>query len=58
VDSIVNASRKEIEELQLERVRWTLNHAYENVLHYRQRFDSLGVHPSDLKTQKVKKKKE
>jgi phenylacetate-CoA ligase len=52
VDSIVNASRKEIEELQLERVRWTLNHAYENVLHYRQRFDSLGVHPSDLKTLK------
>jgi len=47
---IEHASRDEIEALQLERLRWTLAHAYANVPHYRKAFDAAGVHPDDLKT--------
>ncbi|MEV6135672.1 phenylacetate--CoA ligase PaaK [Nocardia sp. NPDC051990] len=43
------ASRDHISALQLERLRWSVRHAYENVAHYRQAFDAAGVHPSDLK---------
>lgn len=50
LDPIEIASRDELESLQLQRLRWTLHHAYENSPHYRQRFDSAGVHPEDLKT--------
>jgi len=49
LDAIETASRDEISALQLERLRWSIAHAYRNVAHYRQAFDSLGVHPSDLK---------
>lgn len=48
-DRIEHASRDEIEALQLERLKWTLQHAYDNVPHYRKKFDAVGVHPSDLK---------
>jgi phenylacetate-CoA ligase len=50
LDPIERASRDELQALQLERLKWTLNHAYENVAHYRQAFDEAGVHPQDLKT--------
>ncbi|GAA4484044.1 phenylacetate--CoA ligase [Rhodococcus olei] len=43
------ASRDRISALQLERLRWSLTHAFENVPHYRQAFDAAGVHPTDLK---------
>ena len=33
--------------LQLERLRWTLQHAYANVPHYRAAWDAAGVHPDD-----------
>jgi phenylacetate-CoA ligase len=49
LDAIETASRDEIVALQLQRLRWTLQHAYDNVPHYRQAFDAKGVHPSDLK---------
>ncbi|MCG7631431.1 phenylacetate--CoA ligase [Gordonia McavH-238-E] len=42
------ASRDELEALQLQRLRWSLNHAYDNVPHYRRAFDDRGVHPGDL----------
>ncbi len=42
-------SRAEITELQTDRLRWSLNHAYENVRHFRTAFDKAGVKPSDLK---------
>ncbi len=48
LDPIEIASRDEIEALQLERLRWSLSHAYQNVPHYKQAFDSAGVHPDDL----------
>ncbi|WP_305786998.1 hypothetical protein [Symbioplanes lichenis] len=38
-----------IRELQAERLRWTLRHAYENVPHCRRAFDAAGVHPGDLR---------
>ncbi|NMF88234.1 phenylacetate--CoA ligase [Aromatoleum petrolei] len=43
------ATRDELAALQLERLRWSLQHAYDNVAHYKQAFDAAGVHPSDLK---------
>ncbi len=36
--------------LQLERLRWSLERAYENIPHYRQAFDAAGVTPAHLKT--------
>lgn len=48
-DRIEHASRDEIQALQLERLKWSLQHAYENVPHYRQAFVEAGVHPRDLK---------
>ncbi len=50
LDPIEIASRDEISSLQLERLHWTLNHAYNNVPHYKKQFDSNGVHPDDLKS--------
>ncbi len=50
LEAIENASRDEIEALQLQRMRWSLNHAYKNVAHYKASFDSAGVHPNDLKS--------
>jgi len=49
LEPIETASRDEIAALQLERLRATLAHAYQNVPHYRRAFDAKGVHPSDLK---------
>jgi phenylacetate-CoA ligase len=40
----------ELQALQLERLRWTLRHAYENVPFYRQSFDAHGVHPDDCRS--------
>lgn len=49
LDPIEIASRDEIAALQLDRLKWSLGHAYENVSHYRQAFDAAGVHPDDLR---------
>ncbi|GFE52106.1 phenylacetate-coenzyme A ligase [Roseobacter cerasinus] len=48
LDPIEIASRDEIQALQLERLKWSLRHAYDNVPMYKQRFDAAGVHPDDL----------
>jgi phenylacetate-CoA ligase len=50
LEPIERASRDELQALQLERMKWTLRHAYDNVAHYRAAFDAAGVHPDDLKT--------
>jgi len=49
-DAIEQASRDEISALQVERLRWSLQHAYANVPHYKRAFDAAGVHPDDLRT--------
>jgi len=38
----------ELRELQLRRLRWSLQHAYDNVGHYRAAFEAAGVHPREL----------
>lgn len=50
LEPIETASRDEISALQLQRLKWTLQHVYHNVPHYRAKFDAAGVHPDDLKT--------
>ncbi len=49
LDPIEIATRDEIAALQLERMKWSLAHAYANVPFYRKKFDDAGVHPDDLK---------
>lgn len=43
-------SRAEIEALQLERLRWTVRHAYENVPLYTRKLDEAGVKPTDIRS--------
>ncbi|MGL4636517.1 MAG: phenylacetate--CoA ligase PaaK [Beijerinckiaceae bacterium] len=50
LDSIEIASRDEIADLQLQRLKTTLRHAYENVPHYHKAFKKAGVHPDDCRT--------
>ena len=49
LEAIESASRDELQALQLKRLQWSLQHAYDNVAHYRRAFDAAGVHPSDCK---------
>lgn len=49
LEPIEKASLDELQALQLKRMKWSLQHAYDNVPHYRQKFDAAGVHPNDLK---------
>ena len=47
--AIETASRDEIAALQTKRLKWTLDHVYRNVAHYRASFDAAGVHPDDFR---------
>ncbi len=49
LDPAERMSVDELRALQLERLRWTLRHAYDNVPHYRRAFDAAGVHPDDCR---------
>lgn len=44
-----NIGADELAALQLERLQWTLRHAYANVPAYTKKFDEAGVHPDDCK---------
>ena len=50
LEPIETASRDELASLQLQRLKKTLAHAYENVSHYKAAFDAAGVHPTDCKS--------
>jgi phenylacetate-CoA ligase len=50
LEAIETASRDEISALQLERMKWSLRHAYDNVPFHKKAFDEKGVHPDDLKS--------
>ncbi|GAB6061533.1 phenylacetate--CoA ligase family protein [Deferrisoma palaeochoriense] len=41
---------RELAEMQLEGLRWTVRHAYEGSEFYRRRFDEAGVRPEQIKT--------
>jgi phenylacetate-CoA ligase len=49
LDPIETASRDELAALQLERLKWSLRHAYDHVPHYKHAFDERGVHPDDVR---------
>jgi phenylacetate-CoA ligase len=49
LDPAERMSLDELRALQLQRLRWTLRHAYQNVPHYRRAFDGHGVHPDDCR---------
>ena len=50
LEAIEKASVDELRALQLERLKWSLAHAYAKVPHYRRKFDAAGVNPADLRT--------
>lgn len=47
-EDIESASIEELRSLQLQRMKKTLEHAYNNSPFYKQQFDKEGVHPRDL----------
>ncbi|KAB2921304.1 MAG: phenylacetate--CoA ligase [Dechloromonas sp.] len=49
LEPIETASRDEISALQLERLKWSVRHTYDNVAPYRAKCEAKGVHPDDLK---------
>ena len=49
LEPIEIASIDEIKALQLNRLKWSVNHAYNNVEFYKNKYDEIGIHPSDLK---------
>ncbi len=49
LEPIEQGSSKDLKKLQLERLRWSLKHAYDNVPHYRRKFDAAGVKPADCR---------
>ena len=50
LDPIELASRDEISSLQIERLKWSLAHAYENVPFYKEKFQAMSIHPDDLRS--------
>jgi phenylacetate-CoA ligase len=50
LEPIETASRDEISALQLDRLKWSVRHTYDNVEPYRRKCLDKGVHPDDLKT--------
>ena len=49
LEPIETASQDELQSLQLQRLQWSLHHAYANVAHYRAAFDEAGVQPGDVR---------
>ena len=50
LEPIEKAPREELRRLQLERLQWSLRHAYDNVPHYRRKFEAAGVKPQDCRS--------
>jgi phenylacetate-CoA ligase len=50
LEPVERCSPEELRTVQLERLRWSLQHAYGNVPHYRRKFDAAGVKPQDCRT--------
>ncbi len=49
LEPIEKASIDELRGLQLQRLQWSLKHAYDHSPIYRAKFDEAGVHPDDCK---------
>jgi phenylacetate-CoA ligase len=50
LDPMERASIDELRATQLDRLKKSVSHAYDNVALYKKRFDDKGIHPSDIKT--------
>src|SRR5688500_14551413 len=50
LEPIEKGSLQDLRTLQLERLRWSLQHAYDHVPHYRKKFDAAGVKPQDCRS--------
>ena len=50
LEPIEKASRDEVAALQLQRLQWSLRHAYENVPHYRKKFDAATAALAERET--------
>jgi phenylacetate-CoA ligase len=50
LEPIEKAPREELRRLQLERLQWSLKHAYDRVPQYRKKFDAAGVKPADCRS--------
>ena len=50
LEEIEKARPEQLRALQLERLRWSLKHAYDNVPHYRRKFEAAGVKPEDCRS--------
>ena len=50
LEPIETASAEALRTLQLERLRWSLQHAHDNVPHYRRKFEAAGLKPQDCRT--------
>ena len=50
LEPIETASVNELRVLQLERLQWSVRHAYDNVAHYRKAFEAADVHPDEIRT--------
>jgi len=50
LEAIERASADELRALQLQRLQWSVRHAYYNVAPYRAKCERAGVHPGDLKS--------
>ncbi|WP_417547592.1 phenylacetate--CoA ligase PaaK [Marinobacter segnicrescens] len=48
LDPLETASVDELRHEQLQRLRWSINHAYTNVPFYREAFDKIGLKPMDI----------
>lgn len=49
-EEIETMPREQLQDLQLERMKWSVQHAYDNVDFYKKSFDEAGVSPKDIKT--------
>jgi phenylacetate-CoA ligase len=50
LEPVEKFSTKKLKSLQLERLRWSLKHAYDRVPHFRRKFDKAGVKPADCRS--------
>ena len=50
LEPIEKASIDELRKLQLERLKWSLQHAYDNVAFYKNSFDKAGLLPQDIQS--------
>jgi len=50
LEPIATASRQDLQALQLDRLKWSVRHAYDHSPVYRRKFDAAGVHPDQIQS--------